>query len=66
MKEFADNNLEFDEHGRKFSKPVEITVGKGEIAIMSNFSFSHSGLERLVLQGLFGKGFIISEIWYFH
>ena len=42
LKEFADDNFKFDrkkkkKNGRKFSKRVENTVGKGEI--MSNFSF---------------------------
>ena len=33
FKEFADDNFEFDENGRKFSKRVEKnTVGEGEIA----------------------------------
>ena len=32
LKEFADDNLEFDENGSKFSKQIENTVGKGEIA----------------------------------
>ena len=32
LKEFADDNLQFDENGRKFSKWVKNTVGKGEIA----------------------------------
>ena len=32
LKEFADNNFQFDEKGRKLSKWVENTVGKGEIA----------------------------------
>ena len=32
LKEFADDNFEFDEHGRKFSKRVENTKGLGEIA----------------------------------
>ena len=32
MKEFADNNFKFDENGRKLSKQVENTLGKGEIA----------------------------------
>ena len=61
MKGFADNNIESDENGRKLSKRVENTVGKGEIARMSNFSFSRSVFKRLLLQthknqGLFGKG----------
>ena len=32
LKEFADDNFEFDENDRKFSKGVENIVGKGEIA----------------------------------
>ena len=32
LKEFADDNFKFDGNGRKFSKRVENTVGKGEIA----------------------------------
>ena len=32
LKEFADDNLKFDENGRKLSKRVENTVAKGEIA----------------------------------
>ena len=47
--ELAEDKFEFDENGRKFPKWVENTVGKGEIAHMSNFSFSHSVFKRLVL-----------------
>ena len=32
FKQSADNNFEFDENGRKFSKRAENTVGKWEIA----------------------------------
>ena len=32
LKEFADNNFEFDENCGGFSKRVENTEGKGEIA----------------------------------
>ena len=32
LKEVADDTFKFDENGRKFSKQVENTVGKGEIA----------------------------------
>ena len=32
LTEFADDNFKFDENGRKFSKEVENTVGRGEIA----------------------------------
>ena len=31
LKEIADHNFKFDENGRKLSKQVENTVGKGEI-----------------------------------
>ena len=37
LKEFADNNSKFDENGRKFSKSLENTVGKGEIARYEQF-----------------------------
>ena len=32
LKEFADSNFKLNENGRKFSKRVENSVGKGEIA----------------------------------
>ena len=32
LRDFADNNFKLDENGRKFSKRVENTVGKEEIA----------------------------------
>ena len=62
FKEFADDNFKFNKNGRKFSKQVENTVGKGEIAcyeqfllfpqfITSSFSFSNSVFIRLVSQG---------------
>ena len=37
MKEFADDNFKFGENGRKFSKQVENTVRKGEIAHFEQF-----------------------------
>ena len=37
MKEFADDNFEPDENRGKFSKRVENTVGKGEIARNKQF-----------------------------
>ena len=49
--ETADNNFIFDEYGRKFSKWVENTVGKGEIAHYKQFLFfSHNVFKRLTLQ----------------
>ena len=37
LKEFADDNFEFDENDRKVSMWVENTVGKGEIARYEHF-----------------------------
>ena len=37
MKDFADDDSKFDENGRKLSKLVENTVGKGEIARYEQF-----------------------------
>ena len=37
LKEFADDNFRFDQNGRKLSKRVENTVGKGEIARYEQF-----------------------------
>ena len=37
LKEFADNNFKLDKNGRKLSKWVENTAGKGEIACYEQF-----------------------------
>ena len=37
LKEFADNNFEFNGYGRKSSERAENTVGKGEIAHYKQF-----------------------------
>ena len=37
LKKLADDNLKGNENGRKFSKWVEKTVGKGEIARYEQF-----------------------------
>ena len=39
MKEFANDNFKFHKNGRNFSKQVEDTVGKGEIARYKQFLF---------------------------
>ena len=61
LKEFADDKFEFDEDGRKLSKRVENTEGKGEIARYEQFLLFPQCFQKLVLQtrknqGLFGKG----------
>ena len=37
LNEIANDNFEFDENGRKFSKTIENTVGKEEIARYEQF-----------------------------
>ena len=37
LKEFADDNFKFERNGRKFSKWIENTVEKGEIARYEQF-----------------------------
>ena len=37
LKEFADDSFKVGENGRKFSKWIENTVGKGEIACYEQF-----------------------------
>ena len=63
LKGFADDNFEFNEDGKKFSKKGKKKTlwEKEKLLVTSNFSFSHSVFERLVLQtrknqGLFWKG----------
>ena len=61
LKEFADDNFEFDENGRKLFKGVENTFGKGEISRNEQFLLFPQCFKGLVLQtrnykGLFGKG----------
>ena len=48
LKEFADDNIKFDENGRKLSKRVENTVGKGEIARYEQFLLFPQCFKRLV------------------
>ena len=60
-KKDADDNFRFDENGRKFSKRVENTEGKGEIARYEQFLLFPQCFQRVCSQtrknqGLFGKG----------
>ena len=51
LKQSADDNFQFDENSRKFSKQVENTVGKGQIARYEQFLLFHSVFKQLVSQG---------------
>ena len=39
MEQFADDNIKFDENGRRFSRKLQNTVGKGEIAFLCRETF---------------------------
>ena len=62
IKEFADDNVKFDEDNNDFSKGVENIVGKGEIACYKQFLFFLHSVFKSLLQlthkkkGLCGKG----------
>ena len=60
MKEFADNNLKFDQNGRKLSERVENTVGKGEIARYEQFLLFPQSFQKACFPGA-SKGVIVWE-----
>ena len=49
-KKFADNNFKFNENGRKLSKWVENTTGRGEIARYEQFLLFPQCFQKLVSQ----------------
>ena len=60
LKEFADDNFKFDENGRKLSKQVENTVGKGEIARYEQFLLFPQCFHKACFQEA-SKGVIVWE-----
>ena len=60
LKEFADDNFRFDENGRKLSKQVENTMGKGEIARHKKFLFFPQCFQKACFPGA-SKGVIVWE-----
>ena len=52
LKEFADDNFKFDKNGRKLSKWVENTVGKGEIARYEQFLLFLQCFQKACLSGV--------------
>ena len=62
LKEFADDNFKFVENGRKLSKQVENTVGKGKIACYKQFilfplCFQKACKRHVKTRACFGKGY---------
>ena len=67
LKQLADENFNFEGNDRNFSKRVENTVGKGEIALYEQFFLFPLSFQKIVLQTrknrrLFGKALI--SRWY--
>ena len=60
LKEFADDNFKFDENGRKLSKQVENTVGKGEIAHYEQFLLFPQCFQKAYFPGA-SKGVVVWE-----
>ena len=60
LKEFAEDNFRFDENGRKLSKRVENTVGKGEIARYEQFLLFPQCFQKACFPGAL-KGVIVWE-----
>ena len=60
MKQSADDNFEFDVKSRKFSKLIENTVGKGEIARYEQFLLFPQCFQKACFQGA-SKGVIVWE-----
>ena len=62
LKEFADNNFNFDGNDRKFFERVENTVIKGEILGSSNFSFSHSVFKKTYTADMEKPGLVLERV----
>ena len=60
LKKFTDDNFRFDENGRKLSKRVEITVGKGEIARYKQFLLFSQCFHKACFSGA-SKGVAVWE-----
>ena len=60
MKAFADDNFRFDGNGRKFSKRLENTVGKEEIARYEQFLLFPQCFQKACFPGA-SKGVIVCK-----
>ena len=60
FKEFADDNFKYNKNGRKFSKQVENTVGKEEIACYEQFLLFPQCFQKACFPGV-SEGVIVWE-----
>ena len=62
LKEFADDNFKVDENGRKFSKWIENTVGKGEIARCEQFLLFPPCFQKVCTADIFKIGLVWERV----
>ena len=64
LKDFSDNNFEFVENGRKFSKRVENTLGKEEIAHYEQFLLFSQCFQKTCTADTEKPGFVWKRVKY--
>ena len=62
MKEFADDNFNFDENGRNLSNRVENTAGKGEIARNEQFLLFPYCFQKTCSAGKYKPGLVWERV----
>ena len=62
LKEFADDNFEFDENGGKLSRMVENTVGKGEIARYEKFLLFPQHFQKICIADTWKLGLVWERV----
>ena len=62
LKEFADDNFKLDENGRKFSKRVENTQEKGEIARHEQFLLLSDCFQNACIVDAQKPGFVWEKV----
>ena len=62
LKEFTDDNFKFDTYGGKFSKRVENTVGKGEIAGYEQFLLFPQCFQKTCTADMYKPGLVWERV----
>ena len=66
LKQFADDNFKFDIYGLKFSKRVENTVGKGEIAQYKQFLLFPQCFQKTCTAYMYKAGLVWKRVTFCH
>ena len=62
LKEFAGDNFQLDENGRKFYKWVENTVGKGEIARHEQFLLFPQCFQKNLIVDMYKQRLVLERV----